>query len=139
MKLSIIANPGTVFVPGRAPIVLAPPPPPPVAPVALAAYENPPVRAVRPEAAIVASVGTVAVPGREPMVLEKPRFELPLAVPLAAAPVAVAVPPSGVPALSVGIIGAPNTTVSNTPANLYVNPLTNITEFIVVELDAGTW
>jgi hypothetical protein len=143
MKASIIANPGTVMVPGRAPIVLAPPPVRPAPPVARFVYDNPPpVRAVRPETNIIASTSTVDIPGREPMVLERPVLELPwprMELAVAPAPTVVVAPPAGLPALSVGIVGAPNTTVSNTPANLWINPLTNITDFIVVDLDAGVY
>jgi hypothetical protein len=138
--MRIIANPGTVFVPGREPIVLAPPPSPRPPPVAVVAYE--PVRAVpapRREPSLITSIGTVEIPGRAPMVLEKPVFELPLALPLAAAPAAPPPPAGLLPSLTVGIVGGPGVNLSAVPANLYVNPETDITEFVIIDLDAGVY
>lgn len=133
MNAIVRAPRGSVLIPGlgAVPLALSRRPLAPVARHEVPAYRPPPVPAVAAPAAarVTVSPATVAVPGRAPMPLAG-------AEPRAAPPV---VAQQGL-ATTVGIQTGPGTTLTSTPADLTVTqPQTDITNFTIVSLDAGSY
>jgi hypothetical protein len=116
MPLVVIRDPGVVTLPGRARIPARRPlrvrvPVPPV---------------LRSPAAVPAPVPRYAV-----------RAPVPAAL-MPQAPTQQAVAVAG-PALAVGIVAAGGTSLSMIAANLLVGPRTDISNFRILALDAGSW